>query len=208
MDTKESSGIGTRWDLIERLKNPDDNESWSDFLSLYRSVIYRAAVRAGCTACEAEEVVQETIIAVARRIPVFEANSRRGSFEGWLFRLTRCRVVDQLRKRHKGIHLPAFSDSNLKFLEVEINETEGRSGRTELERSWESEWQQHCLTTALARVRKQITPQHFEVFHRCILLKHPAGEVAAGMNISIDQIYLIKHRVLARVRKELNRAWC
>ena len=207
MDTQETTLTPTPWNLFERLKDPDDAKSWSAFLSRYQGLIHRAAVRAGCTPCEAEEVVQETAISVVRRISVFEASPRLGTFEGWLLRLTRCRVVDQFRKRLKGTHLPTFSDGCPTPLEAEIDESGDRVSWTELERSWESEWQQHCLQTALTDVRGQITPLHFEVFHRCLVLMHPASEVATQLNTAIDQVYLIKHRVLNRVRKEVLRTF-
>ena len=48
----------TRWTLIGRLKNWDDQESWREFFDTYWRLIYATAIRSGLTPVEAEEVVQ------------------------------------------------------------------------------------------------------------------------------------------------------
>src|ERR1041385_2699604 len=92
--------IPTRWTLIQRLKRWDDQESWRDFFDTYWKLIYGTALKAGLPAVEAQEVVQETVIAVSRNIADFKATPERGSFKGWLRQMTRWRITDQIRKRH------------------------------------------------------------------------------------------------------------
>jgi len=62
-------------------------------------LIYSVAIKSGLTETEAEEVVQETVICVAKSIQKFKRDRARGSFKGWLRNLTRWRIADQLRKR-------------------------------------------------------------------------------------------------------------
>src|SRR6266516_2549623 len=91
--------IPTRWSLIGRLKNWDDQESWREFFDTYWRLIYNVALKAGLTHVEAEEVVQETVVSVSRNIGQFDANPARGSFKNWLLGVTHWRIIDQLRKR-------------------------------------------------------------------------------------------------------------
>src|SRR6266542_6306917 len=91
--------IPTRDSLLSRLKDRRDDDSWRDFFNLYWRLIYGGALKAGLTEQEAEEVVQETVITVARRIPEFKYDPTVCSFKTWLLNLTRWRIVDQLRKR-------------------------------------------------------------------------------------------------------------
>src|ERR1022692_321088 len=91
--------IQTRWSLIQRLKNFDDQESWRDFFDTYWRLIYSLASKSGLTHAEAEEVVQETVLAVCRKIGAFRADPAAGSFKSWLLTLTRWRIGDQFRKR-------------------------------------------------------------------------------------------------------------
>src|SRR5947207_466930 len=60
--------IATRSSLIKRLKNWDDRASWKDFFDTYWKLIYGVARAAGLNDAEAQDVVQETIICVAKKI--------------------------------------------------------------------------------------------------------------------------------------------
>ena len=63
--------VPTRRSLIERLRDLDDQPSWREFFDTYWKLIYAAAIQAGLSAQEAEDVVQETVIGVARKMPDF-----------------------------------------------------------------------------------------------------------------------------------------
>src|ERR1051325_6787217 len=89
----------TRWTLISRLKNWDDQESWREFFDLYWKLIYGVALKSGLTPDEAQEVVQETVITVCKNIKQFKTDPKHGSFKGWLLQFTRWRIADQFRKR-------------------------------------------------------------------------------------------------------------
>src|SRR5882762_11747856 len=81
--------IPTRDTLLSRLKDWQDEESWRDFFNIYWKLVYGFALKAGLSDQEAQEVVQETVITVARRIPEFRYDPARCSFKTWLLNLTR-----------------------------------------------------------------------------------------------------------------------
>src|SRR5688572_29247421 len=109
MPDKAFDPIPTRHSLLNRLKDWGDQTSWQDFFDTYSQLIYNVAIKAGLSDTEAQEVMQETVIAVARKIPEFQTDPARGSFSAWLMRLTRWRIADQLRKRGKlGVQASAL----------------------------------------------------------------------------------------------------
>src|SRR5436190_24115121 len=63
--------IPTRQSLLSRLKDWDDQESWQDFFNAYWRLIYQVALKARLNDTEAQEVVQETVISVAKEMPGF-----------------------------------------------------------------------------------------------------------------------------------------
>src|SRR5262245_6158027 len=91
--------IRTRATLLLRLKDWQDQASWEQFFDTYWKLIYGFARKAELTEQEAQDVVQETMFAVAKHMPAFTYNPARGSFKGWLMNMARWRIVDQLRKR-------------------------------------------------------------------------------------------------------------
>ena len=67
----EHSSTQTRPSLLNRLKTGDDAESWQEFYRVYGKLVRDFAIQAGLTDTEADEVEQETAIAVARHFPEF-----------------------------------------------------------------------------------------------------------------------------------------
>ena len=89
----------TRATLILRLKNWQDQASWQEFFDTYWRLIYGVARKSGMTDSEAQDVVQETMLAVAKHMPKFTYDPSIGSFKAWLLNMTRWRILDQFRKR-------------------------------------------------------------------------------------------------------------
>src|SRR2546428_8909376 len=95
--------IRTRYSLLNRLKDLGDHASWQDFFDTYWRLIYNVAIKAGLTDTEAQEVMQETVIAVAKKIHEFKTDPAHGSFSAWLMQLIRWRIADQFRKRGRVV---------------------------------------------------------------------------------------------------------
>src|ERR1041384_4826456 len=91
--------IPTRATLLSRLKDWNDQESWKDFFETYWKLIYATAIRAGLSDAEAQDVVQDTVVSVAKKMHDFKYDPALGSFKGWLRQLTRWRILNQLKKR-------------------------------------------------------------------------------------------------------------
>jgi len=84
MTTLTEDTISTRYTLLSRLEDRADQDSWKDFFDTYWRLIYSFAIKSGLTPSEAQDVVQETIICVARDIHKFQRDRALGSFKGWL----------------------------------------------------------------------------------------------------------------------------
>ena len=97
--------VPTRRTLLSRLKQWNDQESWQDFFNTYWKLIYTVAIRAGLDKTEAQDVVQDTVISVARQMPNFKYDPARGSFKSWLFLITRRRINDHLRKQYRRVKI-------------------------------------------------------------------------------------------------------
>ena len=96
---KNSGLIATRRSLVERLADWGDQRRWQEFFDTYWKLIHSAARKSGLTDAEAQEVVQETVITVAKNIDKLKYDPAIGSFKGWLLQITRWRIADQFRKR-------------------------------------------------------------------------------------------------------------
>jgi RNA polymerase sigma factor (sigma-70 family) len=199
MTAKADSLRPTRRSLINRLRNCEDQESWREFFKTYWKLIYSFAIRCGCTDAEAEEVVQETVISLARKMPEYRYEPEICSFKGWLMHLTNWRVIDQLRKRRPGNAAPLAIDSATIKLVDELASPRA----SELESLWDEEWQKNLIDAAMERVKRKVNAEYYQIFH-LLLIKHQSPrKVASLLKINVARVYLAKHRVAALVQKEI-----
>jgi len=96
------SSIQTRPSLLNRLKTGNDTESWQEFYRVYGKLVRDFAIQAGLTDTEADEVVQETAIGIARHLPEYRYDPKVCRFKTWLLNLTSWRIKDQLKKRQRA----------------------------------------------------------------------------------------------------------
>jgi len=194
--------IPTRQSLLSRLKDWADQESWKIFFDTYWRLIYNAAMKAGLTDPEAQDVVQETIIAVMKSMPDFEYDAEKGSFKGWLLRLTGWRIADQLRKRQQGIehrkHEPRTSTRT-----ATVERLPDPMG-LELEAVWEEEWEKNLMEAAIERVKKRVDPKHYQIFDLYAVKGWPVTKVARTLKVNCGRVYLINHRIKKLIKKEIN----
>ena len=200
MAEPSNNSIATRASLLNRLKDCDDHASWQDFYDRYRDLILAFALKAGLTETEAEEVVQETVIGVARKLPEFHYDPSKCSFKTWLLNQTMWRIKDQWRKRTPP-HVRTAGDT-----------TEDRTATVEripdatvdqLNGMWEEDWRSAVLQAALQKVKARANLKDCQMFELAVLRQWPAKEVARAMSVSVARVYLAKHRVAPLVKKEV-----
>ncbi len=200
MDMKQASLLATRRSLVERLADWGDQRRWQEFFDTYWKLIYSAARQSGLTDAEAQEVVQETVITVAKNIDKLKYDPAIGSFKGWLLQITRWRIADQFRKRE-----PANA-KRLRSAGDRLTATIERvpdSRVADLDAVWEAEWKDNLFEAAIARVKKKIDPKQFQIFDCYVRKEWPAQKVAQRLRVSIGHVYLARHRVSAVLKKEI-----
>jgi RNA polymerase sigma factor (sigma-70 family) len=195
--------IPTRASLIARLKNWQDQASWQDFFDSYWKLIYGVARKTGISDAEAQDVVQETMASVAKQMPTFQYDPAIGSFKAWLLKLTRWRIVDQIRKRlPRASHGPSPDGSATDtgtFDQVIDPES------VALDDLWNAEWETNLLEAAKANVKRKIDPAKYQVFDFYVNKGWQAEKVAERFGLSVDQVYLAKHRVTEMLKAEVRR---
>ena len=195
--------LPTRQSLLSRLKNREDHESWRLFFDTYWRLIYKAAIRAGLTDAEAQDVVQETILSVLKSMPHFEYDAEKGSFKGWLLRLTRWRILDQYRNREPVPRLP--EQSAQQALETVTLEGLADPAGDKLETLWNEEWEKNLLEAAISRVKLKVDANQFQAFDLYVFKKWPVAKVARTLKVSPARIYLAKHRINKLIKAEIAR---
>jgi RNA polymerase sigma factor (sigma-70 family) len=201
MSVAANDSIATRETLLKRLKDCEDHSSWQQFYDTYRNLIFSFALKAGLSESEAEDVVQETVIGVARNLPEFEYDPARCSFKTWLLNQTVWRIKDQLRKR-----LPANPRTDARIEDRDRTATTERvadSSAEEWEARWEADWKKTVLTAALRRVKAEANLKDCQMFELSVIRQWAPREVARALGVSVARVYLAKHRLAPLVKKHV-----
>jgi RNA polymerase sigma factor (sigma-70 family) len=189
--------IPTRQSLLSRLRSWDDHESWRDFFDTYGRFIYGIARRSGLADAEAQDVVQDTLLAVAKQMPGFKYDPALGSFKGWLQQITRRRVFDHLRKRRPEEQPARDGGAGDSLEKLADTTTPG------FDALWEAEWQEHLLRAAMARVKRKTHPRQFQMFDLYVTQQWPMKAVMDTLGVNAAQVYMAKMRISRLIKAEV-----
>jgi RNA polymerase sigma-70 factor (ECF subfamily) len=205
MPGSDDEFIPTRTSLLRRLKNWDDQESWKEFFDTYWKMLYSVAKRSVWNDADAQDIVQETIAAVAKRMPDFNYDPAIGSFKSWLVIIIRRRIIDFGRKhRHdlerRKVREPASATGGTEMI-ARIPDPSGE----QIDAIYEEEWKEHIFVAALKRVKQKVSYEQFQMFDCYAVKGWPVEKVAQLLNTTPSAVYSAKYRVTQAIKEEAKR---
>lgn len=180
----------TRGSLLQRIRDRGNSVAWREFDAIYRPLILRLGRARGLNDAEAEDVVQHCMLAIHRHIDGFEYDPRKGRFKGWLRTIVDNRVRNLSRDRHDQI-----AETRDFKRPQESEETP--------EETFERLWHQEHLDYCLNQIRGEVQESTFKAFELHVLEEWPVEKVAAELQMTNDQVYRIKWRVLQKLRAKM-----
>lgn len=200
----------TRKSLIERLDDWEDQGAWDEFYKTYWRLIHSVSLKAGLPNDEAFDVVQETVLTIAKQWKKGRTyDEEKGSFKNWLMNVARWRIADQFRKRGKN---PAALAAASGFHRSGNDELGGR-GTATIERFadpddgfgkvWDEEWSANLTQVARGKVKEKVSPKQFQIFDCYVIKGWSATKVREELGVSMAQVYLAKHRVGGMMKREM-----
>ena len=184
----------TRASLVFRLRDSQDHEAWVEFVEIYEPVIYRQLRKCGLQDADARELMQEFFIAVSRRIEHWELAKERGSFRGWLRRVTRNLVINWMRHGQRRMMAFGGQESQSLFVDIAADECpESIEFDTELRRS--------TFQRASESVRQEQSPKAWQAFWSTAIDGKTPAIVARELGMSVGAVRVAKCRVLARIKE-------
>jgi RNA polymerase sigma-70 factor (ECF subfamily) len=174
--------------LLERLRQPHNQQAWDRFAGLYTPLVFRWACQTGLQESDACDLVQEVFVVLLQKMPDY-VYDRRGSFRAWLKTVTVNKWRDHCRRlsaRREG-HVPA----------PEIAVSDG------LEAFWNAEYRRQVVGQALRLMQADFEPQTWQACWHMVVDNEPAAAIAKRLGIKVGTVYAAKCRVLARLREEL-----
>lgn len=198
------SSLLTRPTLLFRVREAGDGASWEEFHRLYRRLIYGRARRSGLSHEDAEDVAQDVFKRVAETIKDFDTDPERGSFRGWLMKLTHWRIADKFASRGK---LPMQAPSAVPADDggPRTASIERVASPADDEDAWDREWREHVLAAAVERLARQVKPKHFQAFELYVRQGWPVLKVSLQLGMNPASVYVIGHRLTKQLKAEVEK---
>ena len=135
--------------------------------------------------------MQEVFQAVSQGILCFRREGSGDTFRGWLWGITRLKVLQVFRRRKLQPQLVV--DPTLAGLAA-LPESPSHDLTEDLAL---------VARRALALLQSDFQPVTWQAFEQTVMHGRPAADVAADLGIAIGSVYTAKCRVTARLRQEL-----
>jgi RNA polymerase sigma factor (sigma-70 family) len=181
----------TRPSLLRSLRDRDAPASaWREFFECYAPSVYRVARRRGLGAEDADDVVQQVMLAVSTHLADFRYDRDRGRFRQWIKTITGHKICDFYR------HRDATPDR------TQLDGLDGYPGPAdEAAALWDEEWRIQDLRHCLLQVAREIAPKRFEAFELYVLQGVSAEETARRLDMTRTHVYVTRTQVIRRVRE-------
>jgi RNA polymerase sigma-70 factor (ECF subfamily) len=199
----EPEFLPTRQSLLRRLKNWRDQASWNDFERTYSRFLRGMALKSGLSEADADDVVQETMLAVAKKMPGFNYEPAMGSFKSWLALIAKRRIADHLRK--KRYHVGSESRAREERAATSVIANRPASESFPLEKQWREEWSRSVFEAACAKIKEQLKTIEYQMFYLHVVKQLPVPEVSKRLGVKRPRVFYAKYKVGGMLKREIKR---
>jgi RNA polymerase sigma factor (sigma-70 family) len=182
--------------LLARLRNDPSNEAaWDEFVEHYGRHIYRWCRHWGLQDADAEDVAQEILLKLARKLRDFVYDPK-SSFRGWLKTVAHHTWLDFIdsQKRTRAIANDQVWDL-LQSVEA----------REDLIHKLEEAFDYELLEAAKVQVRLRVAPHTWEAFRLATIEGLPVAEVASNVQMQVAMVYVAKSKVQKMLQEEVRK---
>jgi RNA polymerase sigma-70 factor (ECF subfamily) len=185
----------TRPSLLLRIRNASDRIAWGDFVEIYAPLIHSYVLTRGVQDADAADVTQEVLQAVSANAERFDYDPSRGSFRGWLFRVTLNKLRDLLARRKSQ----AVGSGDTAVYDLLAN----TAGSAADEAAWDQHHAWRLFLWAAEKARVDFREKTWQAFWRTSVEQQPIAQVAAELKLSAGAVHVARCRVVARVKELL-----
>jgi RNA polymerase sigma-70 factor, ECF subfamily len=174
--------------LLKRLCVQPAPGDWEHFVSLFTPLLRRWAVRFGVAAGDIEDILQDVFVLLLRELPRFEYDPSR-SFRAWLWTVFRRNTLAW----HK-------SQPRERFCADLLEQMPSPDGLAEAS---EQEYRRYLLSRIMRIVQGDYPERTWQIFEQVAVHGRKAAEIAREFGVTVNAVYLIRGRVMARLHEEL-----
>lgn len=177
--------------LLLSLGDGENPEAWQQFWEGYSPVLKQFARRRGLQDADAQDLVQQVMLAVSRKMEGFRYAREQGRFRSWLATIAlRALWKQRTRDQRRPVEfvdagrldqLPAGPEGILEDLNAALNDA------------------------AMSAIQSEYSEEKWNTFVRLWIKDEPTQAVAKQIGRPPNWVYKVKHEVLKRLEQEVKR---
>lgn len=185
--------LETRASLILRLPDAADVAAWDEVVAIYGPLVYRLARRKGLQPADADDLVQEVLVAVSRSVEKWLHRPDRGRFRAWLFRIARNTAINFLTRPKHRPQSRGGSDAANELQQLPASDDESQE--------FDVEYRREMFRWAARQVRDAVTDKTWQAFWLTTMEDRAIADVATELGMTTGGVYIARSRVTARLRE-------
>ncbi|MFT5300936.1 MAG: RNA polymerase sigma-70 factor (ECF subfamily) [Mariniblastus sp.] len=182
----------TRLSILARVQETSSGDSWVEFSEIYEDLIYHWLDRQGVRRQDADDIRQEVMTIVLRKIGGFEHNGRTGAFRSWMRAIT----ANCMREFWRGIKRHHEGGPNLEDIASQLEDESSRQSII-----WNTQHDRHVINHLLDQISQRLTEQSVTIFRRVAIGQEDAQDVADDLGMTLGAVRVAQHRVLKAIKE-------
>lgn len=181
--------------LLNRLRLDPDASAWQRLVDLYTPLIRNWLRRHTLQHQDVDDLVQDVLAVVVRKIPEFKKEPRVGAFRRWLRTIT----VNCLRDFWRANRFKPIATGESDFGQVLDQLEDPESGLSQI---WDREHDEHVTRRLLEMIKPRFEAKTWQAFQRVALEGAAVDAVVEELGITANAVFIAKSRVLKLLREE------
>ena len=184
----------TKISLLTRVRDPEDQDSWAEFVEIYSPVIFRLARLKGLQAADAEDLAQQVLMSIARAVERRPHDPQRARFRTWLSRVAENAILNAITRAK-----PDKGSGRTDMVDLLAQHKASAEDSALLER----ERRQQAFLWAADRIRPEFSEQTWDAFWATAVDGEDCEQVALRLNKNVGSIYAARSRVMRRLKEKV-----
>lgn len=176
--------------MLDALLDPANEAVWEQFDRRYRPILVALGRQVGLSHEDAADAAQEALARFVKSYRAGHYERGRGRLSAWLIGIARHCIADQQRERVRRRAIQGTSA---------VMEIPDEQRLTEI---WSAERERAILAQALQEVMggSRLEERTVRAFELLVLRQLAPAEVASLLSMTMNDVYLAKHRCLKKMR--------
>lgn len=174
-----------------------NEQAWNELVLIYGPLVLRWTQRYRIGQADADDITQNVFLTISKNLQYFGQRSGQHTFRGWLWTITRHKVLDHFRLQRKlpESMQPEQLANALGMQELSFDEPTQDVQRDDLK---------VIVHAAMELIRGDFSEKTWQAFYRTVALGEAPSEVARELQMTAAAVCMCRGRVLKRLRETID----